>query len=34
MAVTPQDISATRFQTVKRNGYDPAQVDAFKSTVR
>ncbi len=33
MAVTPQDISATRFQTVKRNGYDPAQVDAFKSTV-
>ncbi len=33
MAVTPQDISATRFQTVKRNGYDPAQVDAFKTTV-
>ena len=33
MTLTPQDIGATRFQTVKRNGYDPTQVDAFKTTV-
>ena len=33
MALTPQEISATRFPTVKRNGYDPTQVDAFKSSV-
>jgi len=33
MALTPQEISATRFPTVKRNGYDPTQVEAFKSSV-
>jgi DivIVA domain-containing protein len=31
MALTPQVIADTRFRTVKRNGYDPGEVDAFRA---
>ena len=34
MALTPHQIAATRFKTVKRNGYDPDEVDTFQQDAR